>query len=137
MIINGAVLIFLDCSCLRITSSLQPTYNGVYLVQADLYNGLPVFQRLNDCPLFLYRFQQEAAYWIIGPTLGMSTGVIQSAWNDSSLPYDVTRWSAFSAENSSFVDDKQLTVECSCPGELLSYEAIEYFAQVSHCLMMP
>lgn len=122
---NRPPFFFLDCSCLKITSSLQPTYSGIYLVQADLHNGLPVYQRLDDCPLFLYRFQQEASYWVIGPTLGMSQGAIHSAWNDSNLPYDVTRWRAFSAENNSFLDDVRLSVECSCPGESLSCDAIK------------
>lgn len=114
---NYNVPIINDCSCLNVSSQVQPSYSGYYYIINQTLNGSPIYKR-NDCNVYLYLFQgPNATYWLLGPTLGASQGAVENAAIYEE-PYLATHWTSYNQTAQAWMSDPSFQDSCSCPGSI-------------------
>jgi len=107
-----------DCSCLNITSTLQPSFSGQYVKEGEMFSNKPVYKR-QDCDLYLFDYDEPTVgFWLIGPTLGSRRGSIVNS-HIYQLPNETnsTSWYVYDPDSKEFKQDPGFKIVCSCTVE--------------------
>jgi len=114
---DGFLLTFVDGTCIYLSSSLLPSYNGVYYKQLVNFNNQPVYKR-PDCTLYLFYYGNDSmSYWLVGPSLGRPAGGLLSTGGVPLWKVTDKRrlWRVYSNGSGSFLSDNSVSLSYACP----------------------
>lgn len=103
-----------DCSCVNISSDLQPSYDGYYYSLNETVNGQSLYKR-RDCDLYLFLYLGIASYRVVGPRPGSNRGMLINSAILEALE-DTRRWNGYNSTDDEFEEDPSVIPSCSCPG---------------------
>ena len=107
-----------DCSCLNLTSTVQPASSGAYYLEGQQYKDKPVYKR-KDCEMYLYYYEDSSVgYWLVGPVKGSNKAYIANP--RIYRPINDTQpgsWTVYDTDKDDFVPDPGFQIMCSCSFE--------------------
>ncbi len=117
------VYVIADCTCqnVMIWTQNQPTVAGTYYATSLWWGGKVVY-KMHNTPLFLYYWNAEVQYWLIGNTLGVNRGGelgYLSNVTTSHNPQFANYWRYYNYTTQLWTDDNKLSISCTCKWLLL------------------